>query len=209
MKTRILFAVLLCGMISFTSCKNNNSENEENTEAQRQADLEAEQQQNAQAEMEANSVEAKLAAEDSLSTLKGLTETAQMDDLLKVDEGPFTIFAPNNSAFGKLDKATLDTLMTPDNREKLGNLLQYHIVSEKLTAEDLQKEIQDNDGKYVLSTMDDLGEITATIENGKVVLTDERGNKATVVKTNIEASNGIIHVIDAVLQSKEENDPAI
>lgn len=209
MKTRILFAVLLCGMISFTSCKNNNTGNEEKTEAQRQSELEAEQQQKAQEEMESNSVEAKIASQDSLTELKGLTETAEMDDLLKVDKGPFTVFAPNDEAFDELDKATLDTLMLPDNREKLTNLLQYHIVSEKLSAEELKKEIKDNDGKYVLTTMDDLGEITATLENGNVVLTDEMGNKATVVKADIKASNGIIHIIDGVLQSKEEDDPAI
>lgn len=199
MKTRNMILLLFCAFLTFTSCKDNGNE-AENTEMQRQTELEAEQQQ----ESDANNIDTKLSTIDSLSQLQGLVETAQVNELLRVGEGPFTFFAPTNSAIDKMDKATLDTLMQIQHREELENLLQYHIIQDGLSVEELMEEIKENDGQYTLSSMDELGEVTATLEDGQVILIDEKGNKARIMGSGIEASNGVIYLIDGVLQFKGE-----
>ncbi|AVR44039.1 fasciclin [Christiangramia fulva] len=207
MKAKMLMAVFFCGILAFTACKNNNeAKNNEEIEAQRQTELEMQQQ---KLESEANNIDTKLSTIDSLRKLHGLIETAQMDELLRVGKGPFTFFAPTNSAISEMNKATLDTLMLPEHREDLANLLQYHLIEEDLSYEELKNEIRDNDGEFELSSMDELGVITATLDGDKIVLIDEKGNKATIVKPDIKASNGVIHLIDGVLQFKGEEETAL
>lgn len=197
------------GALAFVSCndsekKDNDSAEMEQMEAERQAQMQAEKE---KMEMESNSIAAKAEETDTLSSLNSALQTAQMNDLLTVGEGPYTVFAPDNAAFAKVDKATLDTLMKSENREKLSNLLEYHVVEEKLTAEDLFKKIDDDEGEYTISTLAG-GNLKASKDGENIVLTDEKGNKATVVKADIQASNGIIHIIDSVVMpaSDDENE---
>ena len=126
-------------------------------------------------------------AADLVNTLKG--------------KGPFTVFAPTNAAFAKLPAGTLDNLLKPENKAKLAGILTYHVVSGNLDAAKVMSAIKSGQGKAVLTTVAG-GKLTASLKNGKVVLTDENGGQATVTATDLKANNGVIHVIDAVLLPK-------
>ncbi len=112
--------------------------------------------------------------------------------------GPFTVFAPTNEAFDKLPAGTVDTLLKPENKDQLVKILTYHVVAGKVTAKDLMKQIKAGDGKAELKTVEG-GTITASMSDGKIMLTDEKGGTATVTIPNVYQSNGVIHVIDGVL----------
>lgn len=100
--------------------------------------------------------------------------------------GPFTVFAPTNAAFDKIDKATLDALMTDEKKADLQNILQYHVTVSAMKAESFQ------DGQTLGMVNGD--NVTISVKNGKVTL----NNSATII-ASIPASNGMIHVIDGVL----------
>jgi uncharacterized surface protein with fasciclin (FAS1) repeats len=128
-----------------------------------------------------------LKAADLVSTLQGA--------------GPFTVFAPTNAAFAKLPKGTLENLLKPGNKATLTKILTYHVVSGNLDAAAVLKAIKEGKGKVALKTVSG-GTLTASLKNGKVVLTDEKGETATVTTTDLKAKNGVIHVINAVLMPK-------
>ena len=115
--------------------------------------------------------------------------------------GPFTVFAPTNAAFGKLPSGTVETLVKPENKSMLAKILTYHVVAGNFNAGAVVKAIKDGGGKATLKTVSG-GSIVASLENGKVVLTDENGRVATVVVADLNASNGVIHVVDAVVLPK-------
>ncbi|MBU3700800.1 MAG: fasciclin domain-containing protein [Acidimicrobiia bacterium] len=119
------------------------------------------------------------------STLVGAVKTAGLVDTLS-GKGPFTIFAPTNAAFAKLPAGTLASL-TP---EQLKSILTYHVVAGEVLAEDVKP------GK--VKTVNG-AEFTVNVNNGKVSITDAKGNTVNVVSTDIVGSNGVIHVIDGVL----------
>ena len=116
-------------------------------------------------------------------------------------KGPFTVFAPTNDAFVKLPAGTVDNLLKPENKAKLAGILTYHVVAGDLDAKSVLAAIKKGGGKVVLTTVAG-GKLTAAVVKGKVVLTDEKGDKATVTATDLKATNGVIHVIDAVLLPK-------
>lgn len=111
---------------------------------------------------------------------------------------PFTVFAPTNEAFAKLPAGTVDTLLKSENKNQLVKVLTYHVVAGKVSSHDLVKLIKKGHGKSALKTMEG-GTITATLQDGKVVLTDEKGGAVTVTIADVYQSNGVIHVIDSVL----------
>jgi uncharacterized surface protein with fasciclin (FAS1) repeats len=121
----------------------------------------------------------------------GLVETLQ-------SAGPFTVFAPTNSAFDKLPKGTVATLVMPENKALLTGILTYHVVAGKWSAEDLKKKIKEGNGTAELTTVAG-GKIWAMLKGKKIVLKDEKGGMATVTISNVNQSNGVIHVIDTVL----------
>lgn len=203
MKIKMLFTVLALSAIVFTSCEDNKKKEEdkakmEQMEAEREAEMEAEKERQ---EMESNSIAAKAMETDTLSTLVSALKSAELAEMFKTEEGPYTVFAPNNAAFEKVNKATLDTLMKAENKSKLGDVLKYHVVEGEVTSQKLVKMIQDNDGEYTISTVGG-GELKASLEGENVILTDEAGNKATVVQADVDASNGVVHIIDAVVMKK-------
>jgi uncharacterized surface protein with fasciclin (FAS1) repeats len=115
--------------------------------------------------------------------------------------GPFTVFAPVNAAFGKLPAGTVEYLLKPENKATLAKVLTYHVVAGSLNAAAVVKAITDGGGSVTLKTVSG-GNLVASIKEGKVILTDERGGVATVVATDLAASNGLIHVLDAVVLPK-------
>ncbi len=106
-------------------------------------------------------------------------------------KGPFTVFAPTNAAFGKLPAGTVDTLVKPENKATLTKILTYHVVPGKLEASDL------TDGK-VLKTAEG-GELTVKRSGDQVMIVDAKGGSSTVTISNVNQSNGVIHVVDTVL----------
>ncbi len=125
-------------------------------------------------------------AAGSFTTLATALEAAGLIDALKGD-GPFTVFAPSDAAFAKLPAGTIASLLKPENKEQLKAILLYHVVSGKVTATDVMK----LNGKSV-----------KTLQGGMVKVKTKYGvrvDKAKVTQTDIEASNGVIHVIDTVL----------
>lgn len=203
MKFRMLFTTLALSAIVFTSCEDGKKKEQDEKEkmemeAEREAEMAAEKE---KADMESNSIAAKAMATDSLSTLVSALQSAELAEMFKIEEGPFTVFAPNNAAFSKVDKATLDNLMMQENKDQLAGVLKYHVVEGEVMASDLVKMINDNNGEYAISTIGG-GELKASLEGEKVILTDEAGNKATVVQADVDASNGVVHIIDAVVMKK-------
>ncbi|MDZ4306361.1 fasciclin domain-containing protein [Allopontixanthobacter sp.] len=112
--------------------------------------------------------------------------------------GPFTVFAPNDAAFAKLPAGTLDDLTKPENKQALADILTYHVVSGDVSAEALTKMISDNGGTAGLTTVNG-ATLTAKVDGTNVILTDAAGNTSTVTATDVDASNGVIHVIDTVV----------
>jgi len=131
------------------------------------------------------------------TTLVAAVKAAGLVTTLK-SKGPFTVFAPTNEAFAKLPAGTVDNLLKPENKATLAGILTYHVVAGNLDAKKVLAAIKAGNGKATLTTVAG-GKLTASIEAGKVVLTDEKGGKATVTATDLKASNGVVHVIDAVL----------
>ncbi len=120
--------------------------------------------------------------------------------------GPYTVLVPSNEAFGKVQGALQDPA-NPEHRAELTRVLTYHILPGTILAEDLGKAIDNGKGKAMIGTMN--GEtLTATKEGGKLVLTDASGAKATVVQGDQKRSNGVVHMVDAVLTPAPQAAPA-
>ena len=146
-----------------------------------------------------NIVENASASKDH-TTLVAAVKAAGLVDTL-ASPGPFTVFAPTNAAFEKLPAGTVDTLLKPENKDQLTKILTCHVVGAKALAETVQGMIQADGGKHVIETLGGC-KITASTAGGKVMLTDENGTMATVTVADVVQSNGVIHVIDAVLLPK-------
>jgi uncharacterized surface protein with fasciclin (FAS1) repeats len=126
----------------------------------------------------------------TLSTLVTAVKAANLVETLQ-GTGPFTVFAPTNSAFEALPAGTLDSLLKPENVEQLKSILTYHVVSGKVMAADLK------DGQEITTVQG--GKLIVKITDGKVYLVDAKGNQVTVEKADVDASNGVVHIINGVL----------
>jgi len=124
----------------------------------------------------------------------GLVETLQ-------GKGPFTVLAPVNAAFDALPAGTVDSLLKPENKDKLTKVLTCHVIPAKAMAADIMKMVKDDGGMHKVKTAGGC-ELTLKDEGGKVTVTDENGNVANVTIADVEQSNGVIHVIDKVLLPK-------
>ncbi len=134
------------------------------------------------------------------TTLVAAVKAAGLVETLK-GAGPFTVFAPTNEAFDKLPKGTVDTLLKPESKDALKKVLTYHVVAGKVDAATLAKDIEAGKGKATLKTVEG-GSLTASMEGKDVIITDEKGGKAKVAIADVMQSNGVIHVVDAVLMHK-------
>jgi uncharacterized surface protein with fasciclin (FAS1) repeats len=137
------------------------------------------------------------AGNENFSTLVAAVKAAELVETLS-GEGPFTVFAPVNAAFDKLPEGTLDDLLKPESKQTLTSILTYHVVAGNFKAADVVKAIQDNDGAFVITTVQG-NTLTASLEGENVLLTDTKGGVSTIVLTDVEASNGVIHAIDTVV----------
>ncbi len=130
------------------------------------------------------------------TTLVAAVKAAGLVDTLS-SAGPFTVFAPTNAAFAKLPAGTVETLLKPENKATLVKVLTYHVVPGKVSAANLVAQIKAGGGSATLTTVAG-GKLVASLMDGKVMLTDEKGGMATVTQADVLQSNGVIHVTDAV-----------
>ena len=111
--------------------------------------------------------------------------------------GPFTVFAPTNDAFAQLPAGTVDTLLKPENKAMLAEVLTYHVVPGRIDAAQLQQRITEGNGKAWLKTVE--GEnLTVTSSGGMIMLTDAKGGMSHITIADVAQSNGVIHVVDHV-----------
>ena len=137
---------------------------------------------------------------DNFSTLVTALQKAELVEVLS-GEGPFTVFAPTNDAFAKLPEGTLESLIKPENKKTLQAILTYHVVPGDIKAKDLIATIKANGGKASVKTVSG-AMLTAKLKDGSAYLKDENGNWSKIVATDLNQSNGVIHVIDTVVLPK-------
>jgi len=161
MRSIKLFSLALIGLLTFSACDSNDSDEPE------MGDIVA------------------VATEAGFSTLTTAVSAADLVATLQSD-GPFTVFAPTDEAFSKLDPTTLASLLEPENKEQLATILTYHVVPGRFTAADVT-------ARSSFETVQ--GETLAiSVENGQAMV-----NNAKITTVDVEASNGIIHIIDTVI----------
>ncbi|REG84053.1 fasciclin domain-containing protein [Algoriphagus antarcticus] len=125
------------------------------------------------------------ASQDMLSTLVAAVKAAGLVETLKGD-GPFTVFAPTNEAFAKLPEGTVEDLLKPENKAQLAKILSYHVVAGKVMSTDLKN-------GQMAKTVEG-SEVKVTLMNGKAMI-----NNANVIKADVMADNGVVHIIDTVI----------
>ncbi len=131
------------------------------------------------------------------TTLVAAVKAADLVETLQT-AGPFTVFAPTNKAFDALPAGTVKTLLMPENKKMLQGILTYHVVAGDMKAKDIVTAIKKGNGKATMKTVAG-GTLTATLKGKTVIVTDENGNTSKVTIANVNQSNGVIHVVDAVL----------
>ncbi len=134
------------------------------------------------------------------TTLVAAVKAAGLVETL-MSAGPFTVFAPTNAAFDKLPAGTVETLLKPENKGTLTAVLTYHVVAGKLDAKSIAKLIKDGNGKAELTTVQG-GKLWLWMQDNKLWIKDEKGGMASVTIKDVYQSNGVIHVIDAVVLPK-------
>jgi len=122
----------------------------------------------------------------------GLVETL-------MSEGPFTVFAPTNDAFENLPEGTVETLLKPENKDKLVAVLTYHVIPGRFDFKALSKEIKKGGGKAVLTTVQGAKLTFAMNGDNNIMVTDANGNRANITVSDVYQSNGVINVVDGVL----------
>ncbi|MDX1462497.1 MAG: fasciclin domain-containing protein [Marinirhabdus sp.] len=131
------------------------------------------------------------------TTLVAAVTAAELVETLQT-KGPFTVFAPTNNAFDALPDGTVATLLKPENKPALQNVLTYHVVAGNMSAKDIIAAIKKSGGKAKLKTVSG-GTLVASMKGDAVIVTDENGGSAMVTIADVNQSNGVIHVVDTVL----------
>ena len=132
------------------------------------------------------------------TTLVAAVKAAGLVETLS-SPGPFTVFAPVNKAFDQLPKGTVETLLKPENKDKLTGILTYHVVAGRLSAEEIAMKAKEMGGKLELKTVAGGKLWLQAGKNGSWWVVDEKGDKAKITIANVFQSNGVIHVIDHVM----------
>ncbi len=147
-----------------------------------------------------STIEQVIGADIGFSTLQSIVEATQFLDTFDTTK-PFTIFAPVNTAFGKLHKATIDQLLKVGDHQQLRQLLNSHIIPNQINAADITKEIENRKGSVKLTT---LGGTTliATMKRGAIYLIDNQGNSGKLITTDVKTATGYIHTLDGVMMPK-------
>ncbi len=137
---------------------------------------------------------------ENFSTLVTALKAAELVKALQAD-GPFTVFAPTNDAFAKIDAKTLNSLLEEKNKKALANILTYHVVAGKFEASDVVAALKKGKGMVELKALNGQT-LTVKQKDGKIWLKDQNGNYSQITATDVMGSNGVIHVIDSVVMPK-------
>lgn len=137
---------------------------------------------------------------ENFSTLVAALKAADLVGALQGD-GPFTVFAPTNDAFAKIDQNALANLLKPENKKTLTNILTYHVVPANLMASDVVAALKKGNGKVEVKALNGTT-LTVMQKDGKIWLKDQAGNYSEITATDVKGSNGVIHVIDTVVMPK-------
>lgn len=137
---------------------------------------------------------------DALGTLVVAVKTAGLVETLKSD-GPFTVFAPVNSAFAKLEDGVVASLLQPSSKDQLTKILTYHVIAGEFRAKDVIAAAKASGGTFTLETVSG-DELRVKVVDDAVILIDENGGRSAVRTTDINAANGVIHSIDSVILPK-------
>ncbi|MEL6809884.1 MAG: fasciclin domain-containing protein [Bacteroidota bacterium] len=138
---------------------------------------------------------------EDFSTLVAALKAADLVGALQGD-GPFTVFAPKNAAFAKIDSGTLNSLLEPKNKSTLAGILTYHVIPGKLAAGDVVNALKKGNGKTEVTTLNG-DKLMVVQKKGKIWLKDQNGNYSEIIATDVMASNGVVHVIDTVVMPKK------
>ena len=137
---------------------------------------------------------------EDFSTLVTALKAADLVTALQAD-GPFTVFAPTNAAFAKIDSKTLSSLLERENQKALANILTYHVIPGNLTAANVVNALKKGNGMVELKALN--GQMITVLQKaGKIWLKDSNGNYSEIITTDVMGSNGVIHVIDSVVMPK-------
>ena len=200
----------LCAVLAMVSCKDQEKLDADQKAAEDKIAMEEAQAEKAKEEakeeakakeMKATSIASVAGKNAELSTLVSALKAAGLDGMLS-EPGDYTVFAPTNNAFEKLPKnLSVAELAKPENKEKLANILKNHVVAGTITSDKLVAAINDAKGKYKFQTVGGK-ELEASLKKDQIMIEDEKGNKTQVMLGNVKASNGVVHVINDVLISK-------
>jgi uncharacterized surface protein with fasciclin (FAS1) repeats len=199
MKILKTLSVFAFAALLFASCANTKKENTMTTDSESTVVEESQEMAMSDTEVQPNIVEVAVGNEN-FSTLVAAVKAAGLVETLS-GNGPFTVFAPTNDAFGKLPEGTVENLLKPENKSTLTGILTYHVVSGNYGASAVIDAINKNNGKFTVNTVNG-GPITLSLKDGKVMLTDANGGMSTVIMADVAASNGVIHAIDSVVMPK-------
>lgn len=141
------------------------------------------------------------AMDKGFSILTSFIETAEFSKVLN-NKNSYTIFAPANMAFDKLPEGKVEELLKPENKEKLQSILNYHIIEGKITKEDIAAAVKEGRGSMQLKTLGG-SKLTVSMKRDRIFIIDKMGNGGTLITTDVEASNGIIHTIDVVMMPEK------
>ena len=131
------------------------------------------------------------------TTLVAAVKAAGLVDTLK-GKGPFTVFAPVNSAFEALPAGTVDMLLKPENKATLVKILTYHVVAGNMDSKTIAKAIKKGGGTVTFTTVSG-GKLRASMRGSDLILTDEKGGTSKVTIADVRQSNGVIHVVDTIV----------
>ena len=134
------------------------------------------------------------------TTLVAAVKAAGLVETL-MSAGPFTVFAPTNAAFEKLPAGTVETLLKPENKSTLTAVLTYHVVAGRLDSKEIARLIKEGNGKAEVTTVQG-GKLWLWMKGNKLMIKDEKGGMSTVTTKDVYQSNGVIHVVDAVVLPK-------
>jgi len=195
---RILSTIMLMGLM-IISCGEAKKEKDNTEEAVETITTEMES--SAEETMVTETIVGVASGNENFSTLVAAVQAADLVGTLSSD-GPFTVFAPTNDSFAKLPEGTVESLLQPENKAALINLLTYHVVAGEFSAAAVVEAINSNDGSFVAETVQG-DKITLTLDGENVKLIDAQGNASMVIIADVPASNGVIHAIDAVIMPAE------
>ena len=195
---KVLNAFILMGLL-LISC-GESKKDKENTEEMAETEM-TDTYAEAETETSVETIVGVASGNENFSTLVAAVQAADLVGTLS-SEGPFTVFAPTNDSFEKLPEGTVESLLKPENKAGLINLLTYHVVSGQYPASAVIEAINSNNGSFVVETVQG-GKITLSLEGENVKLVDAKGNASLVIMADVPASNGVIHAIDAVIMPAE------